>query len=99
MKKLIKIEPNIDNPHSTEKWIIKMKIENLKEAIENLGHETMQTIHISSHNMGMGTALRCGKYIDLSEETFVFPYIKKCLQDMLQIQEELLTEITKQTII
>lgn len=59
-----------NNGHSRERHDVENNIHHLEKAINNLGKSNMQTIRVSSHDIGMGQAMQSGDYIDLSESPF-----------------------------
>lgn len=85
-----------NNGHSRERHVVKNNIHHLEKAINNLGKSNMQTIRVSSHDIGMGQAMQSGDYIDLSESPFVFKGIKEALVKMLEVQQEILEEINNE---
>jgi len=82
-----------DNGHSTEKWVVEMKIKSYKKAIENLGGDNMQRIYIAANKMGMGEAMNSGEYVDLSEIPAVYGGIKNVLEKMLEVQMNILENL------
>jgi hypothetical protein len=53
----------------------------------------MSDFKISCNEKGIGKALSSGEYIDLSEDVLIFPAIKKHLETLLEIQEEIFEEL------
>lgn len=84
---------NCENGHSRDKIIVEINIREYKKAIENIGGDYMQKILISTDEVGIGQALQSGKYINLSDESFVYAGIKQALKKMLKVQEDILEEI------
>ncbi len=82
-----------NNPHSRDRWMVELKIDHFQKAIDNLGKDGMQHIYISAHPQGVSKGMECGKYVDLSNQPFVYAGIKKALEKMLEIQKEILSEI------
>ena len=70
-------------------WVVEMKIDHLKKAIENIGKPRQQTLYVSSCG-SMDESLGGGNYIDLNESPLAHKAIKRVLVKMLEEQENIL---------